>query len=66
MLDPRRFVRIHRSAIVQIDRVREVKAAAGGDEVVLRDGARLRVSRRRQAMLEKVLRFLQFAEGRSA
>jgi two-component system LytT family response regulator len=56
MLDPRRFVRIHRSAIVQIDRVREVKSAAGGDEVVLRDGGRLRVSRRRQAMLEKVLR----------
>jgi two-component system LytT family response regulator len=56
MLDPRRFVRIHRSAIVQIDRVREVKAAAGGDAVVLRDGGRLRVSRRRQAMLEKALR----------
>ncbi len=55
-LDPRRFVRIHRSAIVQIDRVRAVNAAPGGDEVVLRDGSRVRVSRRRQASLERLLR----------
>jgi two-component system LytT family response regulator len=54
-LDPSRFVRVHRSAIVQIDRVREVKTSAGGDEVVLRDGSRVRVSRRKQATLDKLL-----------
>ena len=51
-LRPRRFVRVHRSAIVQIDRIREVKPAAGGDEVVLRDGSS---SRRKQASLDKLL-----------
>jgi two-component system LytT family response regulator len=55
-LDSRRFVRIHRSAIVQIDRVREVKTAPCGDEVVLRDGSRVRVSRRKQAVLDRFLR----------
>ncbi len=43
-LDPRRFARVHRSAIVQIDRIRELH----GDEVVLRDGIRVAVSRRRR------------------
>ena len=47
-LDPCRFVRVHRSAIVQIDRVRELRAGRGGDEVVLRDGSRIRVSRRKR------------------
>ncbi len=41
-LDPRRFARVHRSTIVNLDAVREL---AGG-EVVLRDGTRLPVSRR--------------------
>ena len=50
-LDPRRFTRIHRSAIVQIDRVRTLRA----DEVVLRDGTRVPVSRRRRAALERLL-----------
>jgi two-component system LytT family response regulator len=51
-LDPRRFARVHRSAIVQIDRIRELH----GDEVVLRGGARLAVSRRRRAAIEGLLR----------
>jgi two-component system, LytTR family, response regulator len=51
-LDPRRFARVHRSAIVQIDRIRELH----GDEVVLRDGMRLAVSRRRRAAIEGLLR----------
>jgi two-component system, LytTR family, response regulator len=41
-LDPDRFVRIHRSTVVNVDAVREVAA----NEVVLRDGTRLPVSRR--------------------
>jgi len=51
-LDPRRFVRVHRSAIVQIDRIRELH----GEEVVLRDGVRVAVSRRRRAAIEGLLR----------
>jgi len=45
-LDPERFVRIHRSAIVQLDRVAGLEAdPAGEDRLVLRDGTKLRVSR---------------------
>jgi two-component system LytT family response regulator len=45
-LDPARFVRIHRSVIVQSDRIAETRATSHGDaEVVLRDGTRLTVSR---------------------
>ena len=51
-LDPHRFARVHRSAIVQIDRIR----ALYSDELVLRDGIRLPVSRRRRAAIETLLR----------
>ena len=45
-IDPDRFIRIHRSAIVQADRVAEIRATSHGDaEVQLRDGTRLSVSR---------------------
>jgi two-component system LytT family response regulator len=45
-LDPDRFIRIHRSAIVQADRVVEIRPTSHGDaEVSLRDGTRLSVSR---------------------
>ena len=45
-LDPDRFVRIHRSAIVHLERVAGLEAdSAGEDILVLRDGTRLRVSR---------------------
>jgi two-component system LytT family response regulator len=47
LLDPRRFVRVHRSALVQLERVTEIHPTEGGDyEAVLRDGARLPLSRR--------------------
>jgi len=51
-LDPARFVRLHRAAMVQLDRVRELR----GDEAILRDGQRIPVSRRRRAVLEQLLR----------
>jgi two-component system LytT family response regulator len=53
-LDPQRFVRIHRSAIVQIDRIAELHPATHGDlDVVLRDGTRLTLSRSwREGVLE--------------
>lgn len=45
-LDPAQFVRIHRSAVVNLDRVREVQSWVGGEYVaVLADGQQLRVSR---------------------
>jgi two-component system LytT family response regulator len=45
-LDPERFARIHRSTIVNLDRIREVRPHAHGEFVlVLKDEARLKVSR---------------------
>ena len=47
-LDPRRFFRISRAAIVNLDAVREVIPSSGGQgDVTLRDGTRLEASRRR-------------------
>jgi two-component system, LytTR family, response regulator len=52
-LDPARFVRIHRSTIVNVGRIREVQPWVGGDYIaILKDGRRLRVSRtHREALL---------------
>ncbi len=45
-LDPARFVRIHRSTIVNVERIREIQPWVGGDYIaILRDGRQLRVSR---------------------
>ena len=53
-LDPRRFVRIHRSVIVNVERIREVQPWFGGDYIaILHTGAKLRVSRLRAAQLLK-------------
>jgi two-component system LytT family response regulator len=52
-LDERRFVRIHRSAIVNIDLVDELRQDAHGDYVVLlRDRTEVRVGRRFRARLQ--------------
>jgi two-component system LytT family response regulator len=48
-LDPRRFVRIHRSAIVNVERIREMRTVASGEyEVILSDGTELKLSRSRR------------------
>ena len=45
-LDPERFVRVHRSAIVNVDRVRELRPRANREyDVVLEGGAEVRLSR---------------------
>jgi len=45
-LDPELFVRIHRSAIVNVDHIRELEPYFHGEYVViLRDGTRLMASR---------------------
>ncbi len=51
-LDPRRFVRIHRTTVVNLDEVLEVLPETGeGYRVVLRSGQALRMSRRFQSRL---------------
>jgi len=45
-LDPRHFVRIHRSSIVNLDRVREIYRDGHGEgSIVLTDGTKLRMSK---------------------
>ncbi len=52
-LDPSRFFRVHRSAIVNLDRVKEIEPFVRGDEViVLMDGSKIRLSRSRREALE--------------
>ncbi|WP_394849379.1 response regulator [Pendulispora brunnea] len=53
-LNPLEFVRIHRSAIVNVRRIREVHGTAGGEAVVvLHTGIQIPVSRRKRAELER-------------
>ena len=52
-LDPRQFFRAHRSAIVNLDRVREVHPLFRGDcALVLADGRRIKLSRGRRRDFE--------------
>jgi two-component system LytT family response regulator len=56
-LDPQRFVRIHRSTIVNTDRIRELRPLGHGDyTVVLNDGRELTLSRAYRSNLEHWLR----------
>jgi two-component system LytT family response regulator len=53
-LDPARFVRIHRSAIVNLDRIVEMKPTCRGEyEIVLETGESLKLSRTYRAELER-------------
>ncbi len=62
-LDTTRFVRVHRSAIVNLAHVREVRSAAPGESaIVLRDGSSLPISRRRREAVTTAVR--QFADRR--
>jgi two-component system, LytTR family, response regulator len=52
-LDPQKFVRVHRSAIVNIARVREIHPLFRGDcTLVLADGAHVKLSRSRRKTFE--------------
>ena len=56
-LDPRHFVRIHRSAIVNLARVTHLEAISHGEfEVVLKSGRRVRLSRTYRGPVEQRLR----------
>ena len=55
-LDPLRFVRVHRSAIVNIESILQLEPIAHCEfEVVLQDGSRSRISRTFRTQLEKRL-----------
>lgn len=55
-LDPRTFVRIHRSALVNISAIAELRRGADGRyAVLLADGTRLEVSERRRSVVLKAL-----------
>ena len=56
-LDPQRFLRIHRSAIINVDRVREVRTSPLGERfVLLADGTKLKLSRSRRDKLQLLMR----------
>ncbi|HEX5725738.1 MAG TPA: LytTR family DNA-binding domain-containing protein [Longimicrobiaceae bacterium] len=55
-LDPRHFARIHRSTIVNLDRVKELRPWFAGDFIVaLKDGTELKLSRGYRPRLEEQL-----------
>jgi two-component system LytT family response regulator len=55
-LDPRRFVRVHRSTIINVDRLREIQPYFHGAYVLtLADGTDVRLSRSRRKALEEAL-----------
>jgi two-component system LytT family response regulator len=55
-LDPRHFVRIHRSSIVRLERVRELQPWSHGEyRVILHDGTQLTLSRSYRDRLQAAL-----------
>jgi len=55
-LDPREFIRIHRSSVVRIDQIREIhRWSRGGYFIVLRDGTELTTGARYKSGVEEVL-----------
>jgi two-component system, LytTR family, response regulator len=55
-LDPRQFARIHRSAVVNVARIKELRASGHGDyTVILHNDMRLKLSRRRRKNLQGLI-----------
>ncbi len=55
-LDPKQFLRIHRSTIINLDRVKELHQDPNGEYVVvLKDATELKLSRNRRERLERFL-----------
>jgi two-component system LytT family response regulator len=55
-LDPRRFARIHRSAIVNVDRVKQLRRRTHGEyTLLLENGTELKLSRTHRDQLQLLL-----------
>jgi two-component system, LytTR family, response regulator len=66
-LDRSLFVRIHRSALVNLAHVREIKSPVlGMTSLILRDGTQLPLGRRRRAQVAAAIRSFTFADSRRA
>jgi two-component system, LytTR family, response regulator len=64
-LDPSQFVRIHRSALVNLAHVREIKSPMlGMTSLILRAGTQLPLSRRRRAQVAAAVRSFACTESR--
>jgi len=57
-LDSSRFIRVHRSAIVNLNHVRELRNEKGETLLMLSNGVRIPVSRRRRTRVLKLLKHL--------
>ena len=55
-LDRKRFLRTHRSAIVNVDRISELRKEKGETLVILKNGALIPVSRRRRRQITRLLK----------
>lgn len=56
LLDPALFVRVHRSAIINVERLKEIEFDGTGDGVVLlADGTKVKLARSRRAAVDRVL-----------
>jgi two-component system LytT family response regulator len=55
-LDGAHFMRVHRSAIVALGKVQELRTTIGGTTLILKDGTRVPVSRRRKESVDTALR----------
>ena len=58
-LNPATFVRTHRSAIVNVERVTELRRETGESFLILAGGTRIPISRRRRARIARLLRRLK-------
>jgi two-component system LytT family response regulator len=56
LLDPTTFVRVHRSAIINLERLEEIVSDSSGDgTIVLTDGTKVRLARSRRAAVDRLL-----------
>ncbi len=56
LLDPTVFVRVHRSAIINVDRLKEIESDSSGDGIIrLADGTTVRLARSRRAAVDRLL-----------
>ena len=55
-LDPKKFLRVHRSAMVNVDRIKELQPLFNGEHsLILDDGTRLTLSRKYKDKLFELL-----------